>query len=224
MSGLPDWLRGFLPPPLHLSTRERLRSSFGALVALLLLVAITPLAAIPMLIAPMGASAVLLFGMPASPLAQPWSIVMGNIVSAAVGVTVARWFPQSAPAAAAAVALALAAMFALRCVHPPSGAVALSAVMGGPAIQAMGYQFVFAPVAIDSIAMVTVAILFHSATGHRYPHRVPITPHVLASEALDAVLDERGEMLDIDVEDLQAVVSEVEARMHEKEEEADILH
>src|SRR5450830_1606221 len=81
------------------------------------------------LIAPMGASAVLLFAVPASPLAQPWSIIGGNLVSALVGVSYAKLVAEPALAAALAIALAIACMFALRCIHPPSGAVALTAVL-----------------------------------------------------------------------------------------------
>jgi len=102
------------------------------------------------LIAPMGASAVLLFAVPASPLAQPWSVIGGNLVAATIGVACAQMVDAPMLAAALAIALAIGAMFALRCIHPPSGAVALTAVLGGPAIHAMGFSFVLAPVAVNS--------------------------------------------------------------------------
>ena len=88
---------------------------------------------IPLLVAPMGASAVLLFAVPASPLAQPWSIIGGNLVSATVGVACASWIADPVGAGALAVALAICAMFALRCVHPPSGAGERSSVLISPA-------------------------------------------------------------------------------------------
>ena len=88
----------------------------------------------PWFLAPMGASAVLLFAVPASPLAQPWSILGGNTVSALVGVSCALLLGHTGLAASAAGALAIAAMFALRCLHPPGGAVAVTAVMGGQAV------------------------------------------------------------------------------------------
>src|SRR6185436_10202571 len=69
-----------------------------------------------------------------------------------------------------AVFLAIAAMFALRCLHPPSGAVALTAVLGGPAVHAAGYGFVLVPVALNSLLLLGVALLFNNATGRRYPH------------------------------------------------------
>ena len=127
-------------------------------------------ASIPLLVAPMGASAVLLFAVPASPLAQPWSIIGGNLVSATVGVACATWIADPVDAAALAIALAICAMFTLRCVHPPSGAVALTAVLGGPSIHSLGFGFVFEPILIQSFALLAAAIVFHALTGHRYPH------------------------------------------------------
>jgi len=73
----------------------------------------------------MGASSVLLFAVPASPLAQPWSIVGGNFVSALVGIGCAHWIPDPALAATLAVGLAIIAMFQLRCLHPPGGAMGM---------------------------------------------------------------------------------------------------
>ena len=169
------WLQGFLPAPVTLRWTERLRGGLGALIGIALTGGLAHLlvgdaSAIPFLIAPMGASAVLLFAVPASPLAQPWSIIGGNLVSATVGVACAMLIHDPVDAAALAVCLAICAMFALRCVHPPSGAVALTAVLGGPSIHALGFGFVFAPVAIQSAALLASAIVFHALTGHRYPH------------------------------------------------------
>jgi CBS domain-containing membrane protein len=151
---LREWLRGFLPGPMGASVMERLRGSCGALAGLLVTGLICSRtagseASLPMLMAPLGASAVLLFAVPASPLAQPWSIIGGNIVSALVGVTCAQWISDPLLAAPLATALAIGAMFALCCLHPPGGAIALTAALGGPAITAAGYQFVLRPVALN---------------------------------------------------------------------------
>jgi len=123
----------------------------------------------PLLVAPMGASAVLLFAVPESPLAQPWSIMGGNICAAIVGVVCAKLIGTPMVAAATAVALAISVMLAFRCVHPPSGAVALTAVLGGPAIHELGYRFVLIPIALQSAALLTAALAFHLTMGHRYP-------------------------------------------------------
>ena len=177
---------------------------------------------IPLLVAPMGASAVLLFAVPASPLAQPWSIIGGNLVSATIGVTCASTIVDPTMAAALAVALSICGMFALRCVHPPSGAVALTAVLGGPAVHALGYAFVLEPIAVQSVALLCAAILYHAATGHRYPHagrQNRGNAGAPANEAsrsgftradLEAVLKRRSEMLDIDPDDLESLLRETQ--------------
>src|ERR1700750_2032621 len=109
---------------------ERLRAGLGALVGILITGVVARIAfggyqELPYLIPPMGASAVLLFGVPASPLAQPWSIIGGNLISGFIGITAARYIGDPAIAGAVALALAIPLMFTFRCVHPPSGAVAL---------------------------------------------------------------------------------------------------
>jgi CBS domain-containing membrane protein len=221
------WLTRFAPPRATIKWRERLRSGLGALFG----IAVTGAVAhrmfggdpsVPYLIAPMGASAVLLFGVPASPLAQPWSIIGGNLVSATVGVTAAMWIPDPVPAAAIAVGVAICAMFTLRCVHPPSGAVALTAVLGGPAVHALGYEFVFAPVALQSFLLLGSALVYHAATGHRYPHAArpakalgPVAAQAGFTRAdLEAVLSDRDELLDIDTDDLETILRDAEIRAY----------
>ncbi len=177
----------------------------------------------------MGASAVLLFAVPASPLAQPWSIIGGNLVAATVGVACARWIPDPGLAAGVAVAGAIALMFQLRCVHPPSGAVAVTAVLGGPAVQALGFGFVVMPVAINSMLLLLTALAFNNFARRRYPHRppeaatqhqtrdVPPSQRVGVTRAdLDAVLAARGEFLDIEEDDLEAIIVEAELRAYRR--------
>ncbi|MFM0341510.1 HPP family protein [Paraburkholderia fungorum] len=221
------WLSSFIPSPIAVRWQERLRSSLGALVGIAFTggamhVLLGPAANIPMLVAPMGASAVLLFAVPASPLAQPWSIIGGNLVSATVGVACANWIGDPVGAAALAVALAICFMFALRCVHPPSGAVALTAVLGGPAVHALGFRFVAEPIAIQSVLLLCAAIAYHAVTGHRYPHAAHHSPGKSAAGSpdtskegftradLETVLKRRSELLDIDVDDLESLLREIQ--------------
>ena len=68
--------------------------------------------------------------LPASPLAQPWSVIGGNVISGLVGVACVRWLGHALPLpllAGLACGASIAVMFALRCLHPPGGAVALTA-------------------------------------------------------------------------------------------------
>ncbi|MGC1333599.1 HPP family protein, partial [Pseudomonas sp.] len=178
---------------------------------------------LPLLIAPMGASAVLLFAAPASPLAQPWALLGGNLVASLVGVTCAMWVGNEIIAAALAVSVAIGLMLALRCLHPPSGAVALTAVLGGPAIHAAGYGFVLDPVLLNSVVLLVCALVFHGFSRHRYPHGPAPSPVAARAvspasqhlhEALQAVLDERDEFIDVEPDDLEAIVSATLARLN----------
>ncbi|MGC2947054.1 HPP family protein [Burkholderia ambifaria] len=226
-----QWLHSFIPHPMTLGWRERMRSCAGALVGIAtvgvtmrLLPGVPGL--VPLLVAPMGASAVLLFAVPASPLAQPWSIIGGNLVAATVGVACAQWIADPITAAAVAVALAIGGMFALRCVHPPSGAVALTAVLGGPAIHALGFGFVVEPIALQSGILLSAALVYHALTGHRYPHggvRPDAKPQAGSAATarggftradLDAVLKRRSEWLDVDPDDLEMLLRETEMQAY----------
>ena len=182
---------------------------------------------LPLLVAPMGASAVLLFAVPASPLAQPWSIIGGNSLSALVGVTVVRLVPDPTIAAATAVALAIAVMSLLRCLHPPGGAAALTAVLGGPTVLAAGYMFPLVPVGLNSAILVLLGWLFHKLSRrHIYPHVAPpvaVNVHGTADvpsqnrvgfrpEDVDKALEDLGEAFDIDRDDLDRLLRQVELR------------
>ena len=133
---------------------------------------------LPWLVAPMGASAVLVFAVPGSPLAQPWSVIGGNVVSALVGLAAAWAIGPPPLAAAIAVGAAIAAMIALRCLHPPGGACALTAALAPAAITGHGATFAFWPVGLGSVVLVTVGVAFHRSTGRSYPHlpAAPVTP------------------------------------------------
>lgn len=222
------WLRTFVPTPITGGRYERYKSCLGALLGLFVTEWISRHLMggfNPWFIAPMGASAVLLFAVPSSPLAQPWSIIGGNLVAATVGVTCAMLIPSQGLAAGVAVAVAIGLMFPLRCIHPPSGAVALTAVLGGPAVKALGFGFIVMPVAVNSMVLVLMALAFNNALRRRYPHRpaetvpshltrdVPPSQRVGFTRAdLDAVLAARGEFLDIEEDDLEAILVAAELR------------
>lgn len=226
---LPSWLTTLLPARATVSHAERLRSSLGAFLGIALTGLVTawildsPIAAAA-LIAPMGASAVLLFGVPSSPLAQPWSIIGGNLVAALIGVTCAKLIDAPVPAAAAAIFFAIAAMFALRCVHPPSGAVALTAVLGGPAIHAAGYGFVLVPVGLNSLILLTMAVIYNKAAGRSYPHvqqpearnphrtqdLVPTARAGFTAQDIQAVMQDYDEVLAVGADDLEMLFRRTE--------------
>lgn len=222
-------LRSFLPQKNAGNLSEQFRACVGALAGLGLtgLVSYVVLGYSPAaiyLVAPMGASAVLLFCLPASPLAQPWSIIGGNLISALIGVSCAKFIGDLVLAAALAGSLSIALMFALRCLHPPSGAVALTAVLGGPAVHAAGYEFLLVPIGLNSVLIVVAALIYNNATGRRYPHDQHLAhpnPHQTADavptvrmgftpEDLDAVLKNYNQTLDVSRDDLESIFLQTE--------------
>jgi CBS domain-containing membrane protein len=144
-----------------------LRAAIGACLGLMLTGFVTRTVAgsalLTPLIAPMGASAVLLFAVPLSPLARPWPAIGGNTIAALIGVTVAGLIEDRVAAASVAVAATIAVTASLRCVHPPAGAVALTTVVGGPAVTAAGYGFAAIPVLLNTLLLVGAAHGFHAA-------------------------------------------------------------
>ncbi|MBT9568459.1 MAG: HPP family protein [Thiobacillus sp.] len=130
-------------------------------------------------VASMGASAVLLFAAPHGALSQPWPVFGGHLVSAAIGVFCARLLKADPVLAASlAVALSIAVMYGLRCLHPPGGATALYAVMGGDAVHALGYGYILSPVLLNVLVILTVAVVFnYPFHWRRYPqswHRAAV--------------------------------------------------
>jgi CBS domain-containing membrane protein len=220
-----ETLRRLTPRMAGTTFRERTIACIGALLGIGLAGLISGLVAgnaagLPLLMAPLGASAVLVFAVPASPLAQPWSVVGGNTISAIVGIAIAQAVPETAFAAAFAVAAAIAVMSLTRSLHPPGGAVALSTVLAG----SPHFTFALAPVALNSAVLVMLGILYHRFSKHSYPHRPKLTvatthgtsdkpPQLrvaLTESDIDAALAEDGEPFDISREDLQRIVRRAE--------------
>ncbi|AWN43081.1 HPP family protein [Methylobacterium durans] len=221
--------RLFRPILAGATLRERLVACLGALAGITL----TGLICgwffgegphIPLIVAPMGASAVLLFAVPASPLAQPWPVIGGNTISAFMGVLAAHFIPDPVVAIGVGVSLAIAAMSVTRSLHPPGGAAALTALIGGPAVTSAGFLFPLFPVCVNSVILVALGIAFHKISRRNYPHvpvAVPVNTHGTADlpapvrvgirpEDVDAALVALDETLDIDRADLDRLLRQVE--------------
>jgi CBS domain-containing membrane protein len=220
--------RIFVPLLAGASLRDRMIASVGAVLGIgfvgLTCTALFP-SSMPWIVAPMGASAVLLFAVPASPLAQPWSIAGGNVISAFVGAVVAQVVPDPAIAAAVAVSLAILAMSLLRCLHPPGGAAALSAVLGGYALFSAHVLEFLTVVLVNSLLLVAIGWIFHRFSGHSYPHRAkpvegkalsPAPVSGLLMDDIDKALDDLGETFDISREDLALLLERAEAHAAER--------
>ncbi|NKQ86118.1 HPP family protein [Rhizobium ruizarguesonis] len=221
--------RLFSPILAGATLRERLIGCLGALLAIGLTGVISGYLFgqgphLPLIVAPMGASAVLLFAVPASPLAQPWSIIGGNTISALMGIIAAYFIRDPIIATGVGVSLAIGAMSFTRCLHPPGGAAALTAVLGGPVVAGWGFLFPFVPVALNSCILVGLGLLFHKLSKRNYPHVVPKSaenthqtidlPSAVRvgfrEEDVDAALEALDETFDIDRADLGRLLQQVE--------------
>ena len=227
-AALRRWLAALAPAPLAIDRRERARAVLGALLGLLFTAAASrwlfhSASGAPWLLAPLGASTVLVFATPASPLAQPWSVMGGNGFSALIGIACAAVIPDAVPAAACAVALAIGLMFALRCLHPPGGAMALSAVLLHAANPAQ--QLSVSAALAGSGLLVVAGMAYNSLTGRRYPHsqRAPApnaTPQAqvarLDAADLDAVLARYNQVLDISRDDLEGLLQQAQTQAYRR--------
>lgn len=231
-----NWLRGFLPLRAQTDRNERIRACGGALLGVFV-TAITaywlmgPSEYLPILVAPIGASAVLLFAVPTGPLAQPWAILGGNTVSALMGITALMLFDNVALACAAGVTGAIGAMFVLRCLHPPGGAMALTAVLGGDFVLEQGYAFAFSPVALESAILLVTGLIYNNLTGRRYPtprpgeappspQRTTDTPPGqrtgFTQADLEAVLSRYSHFIDISRSDLTSILQQTELQAYRR--------
>lgn len=171
-----------------------------------------------MQVASMGASAVLLFAVPHSPLSQPWNLWGGHLVSAIIGVSCAQLITNPLLAAPLAVGLAIGAMHYLRCIHPPGGATALTAVAGGASVHELGYHFVLTPVLLNVfILMITAVVLNFFFPWRRYPASLmklstelksaksPAPKMELQQDDFEYALRKIGSFIDISGEDLTKI-------------------
>jgi CBS domain-containing membrane protein len=184
----------------------------------------------PLIVAPIGASSVLLFAVPSSPLAQPWSIFGGNVISGLVGTAIGQSVGDPVLASGVAVGLAIVLMSLTRCLHPPGGAVALMTVMATHQSHSANFFYAFNPVGVNSALLVALGWLFHRFTRHSYPHVAAQTPGHLhgtqdeppqtrggfRAEDVDAVLAELHEAFDIDRDDLELLLRQVELRVFKR--------
>ena len=153
---------------------ERLRSVLGAFIGLMLVfIAAKYLGELSgideWLMASLGASALLVFALPGSPMAQPWAVIAGNTLSALIGISCFHLIGHPLLALPAAAALSILGMFVLRCLHPPAAAVALIVVLG----HIGSYRYAFFPVMVDSILLILAGVAYSNLTGKPYPNKPP---------------------------------------------------
>ncbi len=157
-----------------MNLREKLLSTLGGFLGIFAIFVTSQWLLDPaisvMIVPSMGASAVLLFAAPHAPFSQPWNVIGGHAISAVIGVACWQWIPDHAVAASASVGLAIGAMYFARCIHPPGGATALAAVIGSEKLHQLGYAYEYAPILLNAVTILLVAIAFNwMFEWRRYP-------------------------------------------------------
>lgn len=221
-------LRSLGPAVARVPALEAVRAGLGALVGLGLtgLFLLSPGIDLELglyLVAPFGATSVLLFAVPNSPLAQPWSAIVGNTLAALVGVAVCMLIADPVLRIALAVGLAITATILCRAVHPPAGAVAMTAAMSPDSIAHLGFWFALAPIGVGTVALVALATLYARLTGRRYPFRQfedagrhgtgdrnPTERLGLSEQELMALLERYSQSFNLGVEDLARLIGAAE--------------
>jgi CBS domain-containing membrane protein len=200
------------------SVAEKLRSGLaGGLAILLLTLALhfLPQAGFPLfIVASMAASATLLYATPHSPLAQPWNLVGGHLVSALAGLICSALIPEPAMAAGVAVGSAILLMEFMNCLHPPSAATALMMTLVNSQFHDMNWKWAMVIVAINTgISLLLALVINNLLPGRRYPMRVmpvqtaPKPALFLSLELTDIewALKKMDSVIDVSEEDLAEI-------------------
>ncbi|MCW8987238.1 MAG: HPP family protein, partial [Gammaproteobacteria bacterium] len=212
-------LKNFLGIDNSVSSAEKLASTLGGFVGIFLISWIsfyfTGMSGAALIVPSMGASAVLVFAVPHGKLSQPWALFGGHLISAFIGVLCYQLVPDLFLAASLAVGLAIGAMHIFNCIHPPGGATALAAVIGGSAINSLGFEYMLTPVLLNTIVIFLTAVVFNSFfPWRRYPTsmmRFTDTPTIehkkpsryIDKEHIERALSDIDLVIDLSVDDLQ---------------------
>jgi CBS domain-containing membrane protein len=182
-----------------------------------------------LMVTSMGATAVLLFAVPQGVLSQPWSVIGGHLLSAFVGVSCQQLFPDQTWTGALAVGLAICVMHYAKAMHPPGGATALAAVIGGAEIYRLDYFYLVMPIGINVVAILLMAIAFNALFHwRRYPAHLTrkqtvvhtrTYPH-LTPEDFSAAIEKVDSFIDVSHETLMQLLEF--AREHSEYEKAPV--
>ena len=212
---------------------ERLKVAFSAFMALFIVTWISlqlaGTGADIVLLASMGASAVLLFGLPNSPLAKPWSFAGGHLISATVGLICSHLFTDLALMAAVTIGIVLFVMYIFECMHPPGGATALVPVIASTE-QVLGYEFLLYPVALNVFVLLAVALLLqkfwlkrgmqkpaqHFDPLHLHQDQSPLKRLGLQPEDLLSALNSFNTVVDISEQDLEQLYHQAQLHAYKR--------
>lgn len=210
LSSLRYWLQGLWPHSVGIDGKEALRMTLGVVLGLLVTGFLSRWWAgsgnASWMIASLSASAVLVFGMPASPLAQPWPVLGGTVVAALVSTLCSLLVPDLVWSAALAVGGALAGMLLLRCFHPPGVGMAAFVVLE----HSNGLELIVFPVLFNILVLLACAMVYNNATGKPYPQRSRTQRNATGGHFqksdLDAALENYNQVLDISRSDLEGLL------------------
>lgn len=221
MDNLLKKIRQILDIDSSVSTAEKLASTLGGFIGIFLISVVsfhfTGASGAALIIPSMGASAVLVFAVPHGKLSQPWALFGGHLSSALIGVCCYMLVPNMFIAAGLAVGLAIGGMHVLRCIHPPGGATALVAVVGGAQIHALGFEYLFTPVLLNTVVIFITAVIFNNFfPWRRYPSNfmrftdTPVQEKTKASNYIEKshiehALADMDLVVDVKVDDLQQI-------------------
>ncbi len=212
---------------------ERLKVALAAFIALFIVtytsLQLADTASTIVLLASMGASSVLLFGLPNSPLARPWSFAVGHLISATVGLVCSHLFTDLALMAAVTIGCVLFVMYIFECMHPPGGATALVPVIASTD-SVLGYDFLLYPVALNVFVMLLVAIVlqkFWLKRGlqptaqkfdpvHLHKDASPLKRLGLQPEDLLSALNSFDTVVDISEQDLERLYHQAQLNAYQR--------
>jgi len=140
----------------HLDMWSWIKIGVGGALGIGMVALLSDLSASPLLIAPFGATAVLVFGLPDSPLAQPANVIGGHLLASAIAITLRGVLPPEWWAIGLAVGAAMLAMAVLRLTHPPAGADPIVIFLGDPT-----WSFLLTPILAGTVVLVALATLLH---------------------------------------------------------------
>ena len=188
----------------QLTLIQKCYAALACLMAIFLTATVTQLYAIEntgILVASMGASAVLLFVVPSSTMAKPWPFAAGQMISALVGIYVAHYEADFVRASALAVGLSVLLMLLLRCLHPPGAATALASIHNTVNAELPDFSFLLMPVGINVVIMLMIALLVNRLILPRLQVEKNQSPAHLTTKN-----NQHSDLLGINTNDIEQVI------------------
>ncbi|MGB7651640.1 MAG: HPP family protein [Gallionella sp.] len=205
-----NFLSLFLAHHSNISPAEKLRSALAAGVAILCLGVLlehSPLSIYAMQ-GWIGATVVLLFALPHSPMAQPWNVIVGQIIAGFIGWLISQLLSDMVIAAALAVGLSIWLMHLVDALHPPAAATALTLVLSSSQFHHLGAGWTVVMLAANVGFILLLALLINNFLPHRrYP-----APHPPTAPALQTCVV-------IDAQDIQRAMSEMQTELDVSEDD-----